>query len=156
MKCLVLDTNSTHLEQLGVVLCQYGHEAIACGDVWSAVALLKTQKVDLVICENDGVKAWHLSQLFLGNSAYKPYMVALTMENTPAKKSLCLENGYDVVATKPIELSSLLKWFESAREQTNMDNKRILPEVIVRTKESPFDAKAKRKYSRRKSKNADM
>ena len=120
IRVLVVDDYQEHVDTLVNALNLYGCEARGATKASEALTIAREWEPHLVICDGlmEGMRAWLLAHRLLGqNLSHRPYMVALTGFASTLQRRLCEECGYDEYVTKPIELATLLKWVQKARER---------------------------------------
>ena len=121
VKVLVIDDYQEHVDTLVNTLNMYGCDARGVNKGHEGLVLAQTWQPQLVVCDGllEGMHAWQFGHKILEqNPAHRPYLVALTGNNSTLQRRLCEECGYDEYVTKPIELATLLDWVHKARERT--------------------------------------
>lgn len=120
IRVLVVDDYQEHVDTLVNTLNMYGCEARGTSKATEGLVIADSWQPHLVICDGlmEGMRAWQFGHRMLNqNLSHRPYMVALTGFGSTLQRRLCEECGYDEYVTKPIELSTLLKWVQKARER---------------------------------------
>ncbi len=111
-RILVIDREESIAQMLGSVLTSEGYQAIAISNLDSAVSLLGTVKVDLVICNymdspfRRGDR-WPVLETFKGLAAPGTPFLVLTA-NQVALRQGPSDLGVAQVVAKPFELDELL------------------------------------------------
>lgn len=153
VRALVVENVEEHRSILCSTLCQYGVDARGVGTAEAAIEMIDSGQPDLIITNGmESVLSWELSfEMQKLWPTYRPYMVALFSFMHNKQKRLCEEHGFDICNNKPITLSDLLGWVEQAQSsKTPIFTAKSLEEIykLQTSKESPADAKAKKKYKK--------
>ena len=128
IKALVIDDYQEHVDTLVNTLSLYGVEARGASGGPEALDICESFQPHLIICDGllEGMRAWQFAyELLYGDRQInRPYLVSLTGFASTQQRRLCEEHGYDEYVSKPIELSTLLKWVQQARTREETKEQR--------------------------------
>jgi hypothetical protein len=102
---LVADDNAVNREYTGAVIERLGHRVVLASDGAQAVAVMRSQPVDLVLMDLhmpgvDGLEATQMIRALDGAAARVP-VIALTADAFAETRSGCLDAGMDGFVAKP-------------------------------------------------------
>jgi CheY-like chemotaxis protein len=110
-KILIVEDNEMNLDMLSRRLQRRGYEVIAAVDGATGVAMVKTEKPDIILMDMSLpiMDGWQATRVLKGDAATKSIpIIALTAHAIAGDREKCLAAGCDEYESKPVKFPQLL------------------------------------------------
>ena len=122
MNILIIEDNMDSANMISRVLTKYGHKVTSRHNGITGIKWAREQRPDVVICDlglPDGITGYDVARtLSEGEFTSSIRLIALSGYGEPEVKKRCLDMGFQIHLTKPVNVAELIEVIASGSLST--------------------------------------